>query len=643
MGIVTEDVAQVRAVTDIVALIGEYTPLKRVGRRFVGLCPFHSEKTASFSVNAEEGLYYCFGCKASGDPITFLRAIEGCDFVEAVEKLAQRAGIAVRHDAGSPTGLEHDKLHVLKETMERAVAFYHQRLLEAKDAGRARQYLRSRGYGGDVVRQFRLGWAPGGSTLTRALGGDARVLVEAGLARAGNYGVMDAFHDRVIFPIFDPSGAAIALGGRVLPGGSDGPKYRNSPETPVYSKRRTLYALNWARQAVVQTQEVVVCEGYTDAIGLFVAGVPRAVATCGTSLTEEHFKLLARFARKVVLAFDADAAGESAAARFYEWERLHDLEVAVAELPPGADPGELACRDPGALKAAVEQAKPFLEFRLEQVLSPQHLRSAESRARSAEHAVEMIAEHPNELVRDQYVVTVADRTRIEAARLRERVELARRANPAPPQLAAGGRTLDRRGGRLGGGRAGRRSDDDPPPWVGREEGSSLNGGTRRAPSRPSPGRRAGRDALALAIHAPEAMARRLDAALFADPVQRRAFEALAAATSLSEAIDAADEEAADLLRQLTVSEPSAEADQTIVALARAGAVSALARTEAEARSADSGGDGSRLAIAGHTITWLKQQLELIAEPGVGQVPPPQVIEAADRLVAWLAEHREEVA
>ena len=191
--------------------------------------------------------------------------------------------------------------------------------------------------------------------------------MKAGLAHESQNRLRDGFRGRVIFPIFDPAGKAIALGGRILPGGPDGagPKYRNSPETPVYSKRRTLYGLNWAKQAVVQTGEVIICEGYTDVIGFFTAGMPRAVATCGTSLTEEHFRLLSRFAKRVVLAFDADAAGQQAAARFYEWERRHELEVAVAALPLGCDPADLAKRDPEALKEAVEGARTFLSFRVE--------------------------------------------------------------------------------------------------------------------------------------------------------------------------------------------------------------------------------------------------------------------------------------
>ena len=375
--------AAVRAGTDILGLIGEFTPLKRVGRRYVGLCPFHAEKTASFSVNAEEGLYYCFGCQASGDAITFLRNIEGCDFVEAVERLAARAGIAVRRDDSGSDRPERAERQALQKVMEQAVAFYHEEMLSEPEAKRARQYLRSRGYEGGTVRQFRLGWAPeNGRALVRSVRGPRDLLIKAGLAHEGQGGLRDAFRGRVIFPIFDSAGKAIGLGGRVLPGAGDeaGPKYRNSPETPIYSKRRTLYGLNWAKQAIVQTGEAVICEGYTDVIGFFTAGLPRAVATCGTALTEEHFRLLARFAKRVVLAFDADAAGQSAAARFYEWERRHELEVAVAALPAGSDPADIAMSEPQVLKEAAENAKSFLSFRVERALSSGEIKTAEGRA-----------------------------------------------------------------------------------------------------------------------------------------------------------------------------------------------------------------------------------------------------------------------
>ena len=353
VGIPDEEVAQVRAATDIVALISEHAALKKVGRRWSGLCPFHTEKTPSFSVNAEEGFYYCFGCQESGDAITFVRAMEHLDFVDAVRLLADRAGITLHED--QEMGRDHKRRSELLQAMERAVEWYHERLLRSPDAGPARDYLRSRGYDGDVVRQFRLGWAPDDwDALAKALKLPEKVLSDSGLGFVNRRGrAQDFFRARVLFPICDPSGRPVALGGRILPPrpgqappDRPEPKYKNSQESPIYSKRRTLYALNWAKQGVIAQGEVVVCEGYTDVIGCFQAGVPWAVATCGTALAEEHFTLLRNFAKRIVLAYDADAAGQSATSRVYEWERKHEVDVVVADLPGGSDPGDLARTDP---------------------------------------------------------------------------------------------------------------------------------------------------------------------------------------------------------------------------------------------------------------------------------------------------------
>ena len=208
-----------------------------------------------------------------------------------------------------------------------------------------------------------------GTCCARRCGLSAETAVAAGLGFVNRRGrLQDAFRARILFPICDPSGHPVALGGRVLPGSPDPAKYKNSAESPLYSKRKTLYALNWAKQNIIESDEVVVCEGYTDVIGLFECGVERAVATCGTALAEEHVKLLRGFASRVVLAFDSDGAGQYAAGRFYEWERRFEINVAVADLPSGSDPGSLARSDPDALRSAIEDAKPFLQFRLERIL-----------------------------------------------------------------------------------------------------------------------------------------------------------------------------------------------------------------------------------------------------------------------------------
>ncbi len=638
MAIPEEDVAQVRAATDIVALIGERTALRHQGRRWVGLCPFHAEKTPSFSVNAEEGFYYCFGCQASGDAITFLRATEHLDFVDAVRLLADRSGVVIHEDADG--GAERKRRGVLLEAVERAVTWYHERLLSAPDAGRARDYLRSRGYDGDVVRRFRLGWAPDDwDALGRALGLSARVLTDTGLGFVNRRGrIQDSFRARVIFPICDPSGRPVALGGRILPpqeGRTDQrpePKYKNSAETAIYSKRRTLYALNWAKRDVVATGEVVVCEGYTDVIGFFTSGVERAVATCGTALAEEHFTLLRNFAKRIVLAYDADSAGQAAASRVYEWERRHEVEVAVASLPAGSDPGELARTDPEALRESITGARPFLQFRVDRVLAAADLASVEGRARAADAALAAVAEHPDDLVRDQYVMQVADRCRLEPDRVRQRLEEVRRR---PAAHAGRGEDAATSNGRRSGAEP---RDQQPPDAADRPPVPGQGPGVpeRAARGVATPSNRPGMEALRLAVHRPDAVVDRLDEVLFLDDLQRRAFVALTEADSLHQAVEEAPPDVADLLRRVTVEEPvlvdnpiTDPVDAVVAQLVRAAARQAMVQAQAAVRTSngDLGSAAAQTAVVRH---WLDE----LDDPDTGRG-------AADRLLAWLLAGGEE--
>src|ERR671910_1400067 len=361
MGILDEDVAAVRAASDIVGVISQYVQLRAVGQRWQGLCPFHSEKTPSFSVNAGEGLYYCFGCHASGDVITFVREIEHLGFADAVEWLAPKAGITLRY-SDRDEGEGRKRRTKLVDIMAKAVAWYHERLLSAPDAGAARKYLRDRGFDGGVVREFQIGWAPDSwDALCKALRLGEKDARHTGLGRVNSRGrLQDHFRARVLFPIYDAEVRPVSFGGRILPGteapGNQG-KYKNTTETPLYNKSRVLYGLERAKAAIVNSGTAVICEGYTDVIGFHRSGVPLAVATCGTALTDDHVALLNRFAaRRLVLAFDADGAGQAAAARLYRWEWEHDLEVAVADRPVGHDPADMARTDPERLAKAVDGA-----------------------------------------------------------------------------------------------------------------------------------------------------------------------------------------------------------------------------------------------------------------------------------------------
>jgi DNA primase len=291
VGIVVEDVERVRAATDLVVLVSEHVGLRRVGRRWSGLCPFHAEKTPSFSVNGELGLYYCFGCQARGDAISFLRETEHLDFASAVESLAGRAGIQVRYDREDLSRQGGKRNSELGKALERAVEWYHELLLRAPEGAPARAYLRGRGYDSETVKHFQLGWAPGGwDTLVRRAGIGEDMLVGAGLAyRSQADRLIDSFRARLLFPIFDVAGRPVGLGGRVLPG-APGPKYKNTQSTPLYDKSRVLYGLNWAKGAIVERSQVVVCEGIPTSSGCTGPASPRRwrragrrwpKATCG--------------------------------------------------------------------------------------------------------------------------------------------------------------------------------------------------------------------------------------------------------------------------------------------------------------------------------------------------------------------------
>ncbi|MFM9085309.1 MAG: DNA primase [Acidimicrobiia bacterium] len=514
MAIADDDIERVRDAVSIVDVVQSHVQLRRVGRNFVGLCPFHAEKSGSFNVREETKRYKCFGCGASGDVFKFVQEIEHLDFVAAVEHLASRAGITLTYTS---TGQSKDRKRAkeLVEVVERAVEWYHQRLLTAPDARAARDYLRGRGLAGDVARQFRIGWAPDDwDALARDLDAPFEMLRDTGLAFRNSRGkVQDAFRARVMFPIFKDSGEAVAFGGRVLPGSDDPAKYKNSSETPIYAKSRTLYGLNWAKAQVVAADEVIVCEGYTDVIGFFRAGVPRAVATCGTALTEDHVRTLKRFAKRVVLAFDADAAGQGAAERFYEWERKYEVSVAVAQFPAGSDPADLASRDPEALARAVGDAQPFLGFRLQRALRAGSVASPEARSRTAEKAMAVVNEHPDLHVRKLYAGQVATHVGIPAQDL-ERIAERRTRKPTVEVAAA-------------------------TPRSAAESAEFI--------------------VIALMILDWDEVASWLTAEMFTDEVHRRAFAALAAVKgALEPALAAADAEAREVLERAAVADVDAQ-------------------------------------------------------------------------------------
>lgn len=404
--ILKEDIDALRQQADIVAVIGDYTTLRRAGKSFKGLCPFHTERTPSFTCTPAGNFFHCFGCGASGDIYDFLQRVEGLDFPEAVETLARRTGFPLRYEQ-----LSNRERRAIGER-SRLVAVSHlardhfvKRLL-GDEGTAAREYLKGRGFGREEADAFALGFAPEAwDDLSRALvadGVEPEDLIAIGVSvRNDRGGLRDRFRGRVIFPIEDPGGDVIGFGGRVLPGIDFGdfepPKYLNSPETPLYRKSRVLYGVPQARSEIVARDQVLICEGYTDVIALHQAGFANAVATCGTAVGAEHLRALARYTKRVVLAFDADRAGVQAAER--AWEAVRELtssgttalDLSVLPLPDGRDPADLV-RDVGAegLRTAVEGARPVVPFLIASRLEQADLTSEQGRVAALREALTVL-------------------------------------------------------------------------------------------------------------------------------------------------------------------------------------------------------------------------------------------------------------
>ena len=416
-----DDLEQIRGAVNLVELFEGVTTVRKVRGAFKALCPFHTEKTPSLSIDPARGLYHCFGCGVGGDVFTFVQETQGMGFGEAVEMLADRAGIVVRRDPSA--NRRREQRSRLIEAVEEAGRFYHSRLKEGTDAGHARSYVRGRKYGVEVVDQFRIGYAPDSfDALTghlRTVGFKDRDIEVAGLGRRGRGGrLFDQMRDRLMFPIHSVRGEMVGFGGRLLRG--DGPKYLNTSETPLYKKSELLYGLDRARSAISREERAVVVEGYTDVIAFHIAEIPLAVATCGTALGEGHFDLLRRFAPRIVLAFDADAAGAGAAIRGDELKITSNLglDLRVAEMPEGRDPADLV-QDGRAdlLREAVDRATGITEFRIEQVLARYDLGDREARTKAMREAALLIARHPDDSDRYQHASYVAVRTRMREDRV----------------------------------------------------------------------------------------------------------------------------------------------------------------------------------------------------------------------------------
>jgi DNA primase len=453
----TSVIERVKSKLDIVEYIGATVQLKKLGKAWRGLCPFHGERTPSFYVYPE-GRWHCFGCGEDGDIITFVEKTQGLDFMGALALLAERAGVSLDRGESderqeSAESASRKRLRALNEAA--AIWFYHQ-LLQANAAQYARSYLDSRGVSNDSISLWRLGYAPDGDGLSvylQSQGYTPKELIEAGLARERELGkgggLYDYFRNRLIFPIRNQAGQTIAFGGREL-GGSH-PKYLNTPQTVLFDKSATLYGIDLARDAIKRANRVIIVEGYMDVIVPSQYGTRNIVAVIGSALTEKHVHIIKRLTRRVTLALDPDAAGKSATVRgitvaqrafdrtiapvplaapgaptnrrgepkgLVRFEEQVDAEITVARLPPNEDPDEFVRRDPEGWRAAIEHAQPLIDFLLDVETADLRLDTPQGKLEARRRLLPVIAEVRDRTLADEYVGRLAQKLRLDKIELR---------------------------------------------------------------------------------------------------------------------------------------------------------------------------------------------------------------------------------
>ncbi len=462
----TSVIERVKAKLDIVEEIGAVVPLKKSGKAWRGLCPFHGERTPSFYVYPD-GHWRCFGCNEHGDLITFIEKTQGLDFIDALTALAEKAGVTLdrgRLDAAdgaeAAEGSARKRLRALNEA---ASIWFHAQLLQSPSAQYCRTYLDSRGVSNESIATWRLGYAPDGDLLSKYLltqGYTSKELIEGGFSRereqSAGTSLYDYFRNRLIFPIRNRAGQTIAFGGRELGGGH--PKYLNTPQTVLFDKGATLFGLDLARDGIKRADRVVVVEGYMDAIVPYQHGFRNVVAVIGSALTEKHVHHIKQLTRRVTLALDPDAAGESATVRgisvaqrafdrivvpvpgaapgaptnrkgepkgLVRFEEQVDAEITVARLPPHEDPDEFVRRDPEGWRAAIEQAQPLIDFLIEAETAGLALDTPQGKAEARNRLLPVIAEARDRTLADEYVGRLAQKLRLDKIELRRDLALTR--------------------------------------------------------------------------------------------------------------------------------------------------------------------------------------------------------------------------
>ena len=414
-----EDSAAIRERPPIDEVIGEYLQLRSAGGDSLkGLCPFHDEKTPSFNVTPARGLYYCFSCGAGGDVIRFVQKIDGLTFIEAVERLAGRAGIDLRYEQGGYVpGQEQSRRRRLIDAHRIAAEFYAAQL-ETPGAAPGRAFLSERGFERADALRFGVGYAPAAwEELTRHLrskGFTDEEIIAGGLAREGRRGPIDRFRGRLMWPIRDLSGDVIAFGARKLDPDDDGPKYLNTPETPLFHKSTVLYGADLAKREISHRRQAVIVEGYTDVMACHLAGVPTAVATCGTSFGDDHIKVLRRLVMdtdgatgEVIFTFDGDAAGQKAALRAFGMEERFVTQTFVTVQPDGLDPCDLRLKQgDAAVRDLVARRVPLFEFAIRTAIEKHNLDTSEGQLAALDEAAPIVARIKDTGLRTRYAVNL---------------------------------------------------------------------------------------------------------------------------------------------------------------------------------------------------------------------------------------------
>jgi len=599
----------VRDAVPIDAVVSEYLQLRNAGGgNLKGLCPFHDEKSPSFQISPSKGLYYCFGCQEGGDTVDFVMKIDHLSFSETIERLASQAGITLRYEQGSATpGRQQGERTRLVEAHRAAAQFYVEQL-DGPEAEIGRKFLAERGFDQAAAQHFGVGYSPAGwDHLVRYLRGRGftdRELTLSGLAQDGRRGPIDRFRGRLMWPIRDITGEVVGFGARKLRDDDNGPKYLNTPETPLYKKSHVLYGIDLAKKDIAKTSRAVVVEGYTDVMACHLAGVTTAIATCGTSFGGDHIKILRRLlmdnsGAEVVFTFDGDAAGQKAALRAFEDDQKFAAETYIAITPGGMDPCDLRlAHGDGAVEALVESRTQLFEFAIRQIVGRHNLDTAVGRAAALDEAAPVVAGIKNSSIQHESAVHLAGLLGIlDTQFVVQRVS----------QLARWARDRGRGGDQRPDQRGRPQHRGAAPGGPGGPQGPAAPAGPRGpALNLRSPAHRVERELLKLALQRPELVSPAFDA-YGADEFTAAPYAAVRRTIEDAGGAEAAD---ADYLRRVREAAP----DDTVRAMVTELAVEPL-HTRRDADEAYAGEQLVRVrqAAVNHRITEVQGTLQRLGQ------------------------------